>query len=152
MSTNSLHSVIPTASPLPTLRPLGASAQSIVSNSKEEALEDTILGYRAQVCVNCLTSYTVAIDTSKETEETFETQHTCQAERVQRMQQLTENEKKFGIEYLRLTLPAEMRKAVKEWSRNNVYLVSLKSKLSSIPDLSLPLRLTTMKIIGQSEP
>jgi hypothetical protein len=45
-----------------------------------------------------------------------------------------------------------MRKAVKEWSRNNVYLVSLKSKLSSIPDLSLPLRLTTMKIIGQSEP
>jgi hypothetical protein len=34
-----------------------------------------------------------------------------------------------------------MKKAITEWSRNNVYLVSLKSTINSIPGYSIPLTL-----------
>jgi hypothetical protein len=84
------HFMIPTASLPPPLLPLEPSAQSIAITSKEESLEERILGYQAYVCTNCLTSYTVAICVSKEYNKPFKIQHSCQAERVQQMQKLTE--------------------------------------------------------------
>jgi hypothetical protein len=92
------------------------------------SLRDNIIALRGIVCNICLGSMIVPICRVNETNQIIDPEHFCDPKRIAKIQQHEENEKQIIIQDLESKLPEEMRKAVKLWTGNNTYLISLRLK------------------------
>jgi len=80
------------------------------------------------VCKTCLGSMIVPICRINETNKIIDPEHFCDPKRIAKIQEHGENERQIIIQDLHRKLPEEMKKAVKVWTGNTTYLISLQLK------------------------
>ena len=92
------------------------------------ALRDNIIELKGIVCKICLGSMIVPICRIKETDKIIDPEHFCDPKRIAKIQEHGENERQIIIQDLHRKLPEEMKKAVKVWTGNTIYLTSVQLK------------------------
>jgi hypothetical protein len=92
------------------------------------ALRDNIIQLKGIVCKSCLGSMIVPVCRITETNKIIDPEHFCDPKRIAKIQEHGENERQIIIQDLHRKLPEEMKKAVKVWTGNTTYLISLQLK------------------------
>jgi len=100
--------------------------RSLPTNPHEviDALKDNIIALKGFVCRSCLGSMVVPKYQSAEINK-IDPKHVCDAKRIAKIQQLDDNERQNIVDDLHSKLREEMKNAVKLWTGNTTYLISL---------------------------
>jgi hypothetical protein len=100
--------------------------RSLRTNPHEviDALKDNIIALKGFVCRSCLGSMVVPIYRSAEINK-IDPKHVCDAKRIAKIQHLDDNERQIMVDDLNRKLREEMKIAVKLWTGNTTYLISL---------------------------